>query len=114
MSKQTRSHRTIASHTKSNARKMRVLSTNAESVMWRFLRDRRLQSFKFRRQVPFQNYILDFVCYEKMLVVEIDGGQHSENLQDQIRDRLLAAKGFKTVRYWNNDVIKNAEGVLMD
>jgi very-short-patch-repair endonuclease len=62
----------------------------------------------------FKNYILDFVCFEQKLVVELDGGQHSGNQLDQIRDGVLATEGFKVVRYWNNDVLRNAEGVLID
>jgi very-short-patch-repair endonuclease len=93
---------------------MRVHSTDAEHAMWLILRGRRFQNFKFRRQVPFQNYILDFVCFERKLVVEIDGGQHSESERDAMRDKALSAEGFAVARYWNNDVLKNAEGVQAD
>ena len=81
--------------------------------MWRLLRNRRLAQFKFRRQVPFQSYILDFVCFERRLVVEIDGSQHSPEI-DGLRDDHLAAEGFRIARYWNNDVLQNPSSVLED
>lgn len=82
--------------------------------MRRLLRERRLSAFKFRRQVPFKNYILDFVCFEKRLVIEIDGSQHAESQSDATRDATLAAEGFQTARYWNNDVLKQPTSVLED
>lgn len=82
--------------------------------MWRLLRERRLSAFKFRRQVPFKHYILDFVCFEKRLVIEIDGSQHAESQSDATRDATLAAEGFQTARYWNNDVLKQPTSVLED
>ncbi len=82
--------------------------------MWRLLRDRRLSAFKFRRQVPFKNYILDFVCFEKRLVIEIDGSQHFESPRDSVREAALASEGFSTARYWNNDVLQQPVAVLED
>ena len=82
--------------------------------MWFLLRDRRLDGVKFRRQVPLGPYILDFVCFERRLVVEVDGGQHADSVRDEIRDAHVQAEGFRVVRYWNNDVLKNPEGVLTD
>lgn len=82
--------------------------------MWRLLRDRRLSTFKFRRQVPFKNYILDFVCFEKRLVIEIDGGQHAESQRDAVREAALCAEGFSVARYWNNDVLQQPASVLED
>ncbi|TWB65175.1 very-short-patch-repair endonuclease [Bradyrhizobium sacchari] len=82
--------------------------------MWRLLRDRRLSTFKFRRQVPFKNYILDFVCFEKRLMIEIDGSQHAESRRDTVRDAALAAEGFAIARYWNNDVLQQPTSVLED
>jgi very-short-patch-repair endonuclease len=82
--------------------------------MWRLLRDRRLAAFKFRRQVPFQNYILDFVCFEQRIVIEIDGSQYASSDRDVARDTALAAEGFRTVRYWNNDVLQRPRAVLED
>lgn len=82
--------------------------------MWKLLRDRRFAQLKFRRQVPFQNYILDFVCFEQRLVIEIDGSQHAEQTRDQIRDATLLAAGFRVPRYWNNDVLQRRTAVLED
>ena len=93
---------------------MRHISTDAERKLWFLLRDRRLDGIKFRRQVPFKNYILDFVCFERKLVVEIDGGQHTDSGIDQVRDDFLRAEGFQVARYWNNDVLRNPEGILTD
>ena len=93
---------------------MRSEPTDAEAAMWRLLRDRRLLQFKFRRQVPFGNYILDFVCFEHRLVVEIDGSQHAEATSDMTRDEALAHEGFRVARYWNNDVLQRRTAVLED
>ena len=82
--------------------------------MWRLLRDRRLAPFKFRRQVPFQNFILDFVCFEKRIVIEIDGSQHASSRRDTGREVVLMAEGFRIVRYWNNDVLQQPNAVLED
>ena len=93
---------------------MRREPTDAEATMWRLLRDRRLSAFKFRRQVPFKNYILDFVCFEKCLVIEIDGSQHLDSQTDLARAAALASEGFETARYWNNDVLRQPVAVLED
>ena len=91
---------------------MRQSFTNAEGTMWRLLRSRRFVGFKFRRQVPFRQYILDFVCFERRIVVEIDGSQHAESTRDATRDRVLRNAGFQTIRYWNNDVMARPVSVL--
>ncbi|GLR84026.1 hypothetical protein GCM10007857_07360 [Bradyrhizobium iriomotense] len=78
------------------------------------LRDRRLSAVKFRRQVPFKHYILDFVCFEQRLVIEIDGRQHSESRSDATREAALIAEGFRIARYWNNDVLQQPVAVLED
>jgi very-short-patch-repair endonuclease len=93
---------------------MRRDPTDAEAAMWRLLRGRRLAVFKFRRQVPFQNFILDFVCFEKGLVIEIDGSQHTLSGRDTNRDAFLVAEGFQIARYWNNDVLQRPSAVLED
>jgi very-short-patch-repair endonuclease len=93
---------------------MRHQPTDAEAAMWRLLRERRLSAFKFRRQVPFKNYILDFVCFEKCLVIEIDGSQHVKSQGDAAREAMLAAEGFQTARYWNNDVLQRPVAVQED
>jgi very-short-patch-repair endonuclease len=85
-----------------------------DAAMWLLLRDRRLSKVKFRRQVPFRNYILDFVCLERRLVIEIDGGQHADSKRDEKRDAVLASEGFQVIRYWNNDVLRQRNAVLED
>ena len=93
---------------------MRREPTDAESATWRLLRDRRLSQYKFRRQVPFQKFILDFVCFEKRVVIEIDGGQHASSNRDAARESILKAEGFRIERYWNNDVLQQPSAVLED
>lgn len=93
-------------------RRLRQQSTDAETVLWFALRDRRLCGFKFVRQEAIESFIVDFVCRDRKLVVEVDGGQHSENAKDRIRDEALRAAGYKVLRFWNSDVLKNKEGVL--
>lgn len=92
---------------------MRRQMTDAEWALWEALRDRRLGGFKFRRQVPLCGYILDFVCFEARLIVEVDGAQHAENEKDQRRDAVLAGEGFATLRFWNDDVMRNADFVCL-
>jgi very-short-patch-repair endonuclease len=111
---QTPHHRPTPKRTRDFAKKMRREPTDAEARMWRLLRDRRLAQFKFRRQVPFQNFILDFVCFEKRLVVEIDGSQHADSEHDTAREAVLLAQGFRIARYWNNDVLQRYASVLED
>jgi very-short-patch-repair endonuclease len=93
------------------ARRLRRDMTEAEKVMWRILRARQLAGYKFRRQQPIDHYIVDFVCFSHRLVIEIDGGQHMESKSDEIRPRYLARNGFRILRFWNNDVLENREGV---
>jgi very-short-patch-repair endonuclease len=93
------------------ARSLRVDITNAERKLWYALRDRRFAGYKFRRQVPIGPYIADFVCYSARLVVEVDGGQHADSPRDARRDRWFGQNGFRVLRFWNNDVLKNLEGV---
>jgi very-short-patch-repair endonuclease len=95
------------------ARAMRRQMTDAEWMLWEALRDRRLEGFKFRRQVPVMGYILDFVCFEARLVVEVDGAQHAESTRDVRRDAILGAEGFLTLRFWNDNVLENADGVCV-
>jgi very-short-patch-repair endonuclease len=97
----------------SRARSLRARMTDAEARLWFALRDRRFANFKFRRQVPVGPFIADFVCYDARAVIEVDGGQHSESSMDVRRDRWLAANDFVVLRFWNNDVLSNLEGVLM-
>jgi very-short-patch-repair endonuclease len=94
------------------ARELRSRMTNAERKLWFAFKDRRFAAFKFRRQVPVGRYIADFLCFESRLVVEVDGGQHAESARDVERDDWFAQNGFRVVRFWNNDVLQNLEGVL--
>jgi len=108
------SHRPVPKRLRQFGKNMRHEPTDAEAAMWRLLRDRRLSTFKFRRQVPFKNYILDFVCFDKRFVIEIDGSQHAELQRDAVRDAMLSAEGFAITRYWNNDVLQQPTSVLED
>jgi very-short-patch-repair endonuclease len=95
------------------AKELRQNMTDAEQRLWKHLRAHRLNGAKFRRQHPIANYIVDFVCLDASLIVELDGGQHAEQIgYDQKRDALLKQHGFTVLRFWNNDVLQNTEGVL--
>jgi very-short-patch-repair endonuclease len=111
---QTPHHRPTAKRIRNFAKAMRREPTEAELAMWRLLRDRRLALFKFRRQVPFQNFILDFVCFERRIIIEIDGSQHAASERDATREAALLAEGFRIERYWNNDVLQQPLAVLED
>jgi very-short-patch-repair endonuclease len=102
----------VKSEMRQRARALRARMTDAECKLWFALRDRRFAGFKFRRQVPIDRFIADFVCFEARLVIEVDGGQHAGSLRDRWRDRWFAANGFRVVRFWNNEVLSNLEGVL--
>src|SRR5581483_1850237 len=93
------------------AKVLRRRSTDAEQQLWRLLRSRRFADVKFRRQVPIGSWIADFVSFERRLVVDADGGQHNESRADVRRDRDLMARGFRAIRYWNNDVLARPESV---
>jgi very-short-patch-repair endonuclease len=101
-----------AGEKRDTARTLRRNATDAERAMWRLLRDRRLAGIKFRRQVPIGPFIADFASIAHRLVVEIDGGQHAESPSDARRDAFLAAEGWRVLRFWNNDVTQNRDGVL--
>lgn len=96
------------------ARKMRKSPTEAENKMWNLLRNRGVLGAKFKRQHPCGPYILDFVCLERRLVVEVDGSQHADSLHEESdaeRSTFLASHGFHVLRFWNNEVLENPEGV---
>ena len=94
-------------------RRLRKSMTDAERRLWRALRNRQLAGHKFRRQHPIPPYVADFACVERGLIVEVDGGQHSERAEaDAVRTRALQARGFRVIRVWNNDVMANLQGVL--
>ena len=94
------------------ARRLRANQTDAETVLWNRIRNRQIDGHKFARQVPIGRYICDFVCREARIVIEVDGGQHNDSAEDIIRDRYLSAEGYRVLRFWNNDVLGNLEGVL--
>ena len=95
------------------ARKLRKQPTDAENILWSRLRYRQLPDYRFRQQAPIGKYIVDFLCYRPRLIVELDGGQHQEQADyDNERTRWLESRGFKVIRFWNDDVLKETDGVL--
>ena len=95
----------------SRARQLRHTMTDAEHALWRILRNRQFAGVKFRRRVSIGPYIADFICFDARLVIEADGGQHNKSCADMARDAWFAAEGFRVLRFWNNDILKNPEGV---
>jgi very-short-patch-repair endonuclease len=95
------------------ARRLRVNQTDAERVLWNRIRNRQIDGHKFARQLPIGAYVCDFVCREKQIVLEVDGGQHTDSATDAVRDEYLVAEGYRVLRFWNNDVLGNLDGVLM-
>ncbi|HYG91676.1 MAG TPA: endonuclease domain-containing protein [Azospirillum sp.] len=96
---------------KYRARELRTQPTDAERKLWRMLRGSQLGGWRFRRQHPIPPYIADFACLEAKLVVEADGGQHADSAYDDVRDRHLRSLGWRVLRFWNNEVLSNPEGV---
>ena len=94
------------------ARRLRSNSTDAERHLWNRLRSRAIDNCKFVRQEPIGRYVVDFVCRERRLIVEVDGGQHSDSESDRLRDQWLTEHNYRVLRFWNNDVLKNMDGVL--
>ncbi len=94
------------------ARRLWREMTDAERKLWQVLRAHRFRGAGFRRQVPLGPYIADFVCHARRLVIEVDGGQHSGSTSDAVRDEWLEAEGYRVLRFWNNEVLGNLEGVL--
>lgn len=98
---------------RTRARQLRKNPSDAERLLWQKLRFWQVDGCKFRRQQCLGNFIVDFVCLEKRLIIEVDGGQHAEYLDyDAGRDAWLRKQGFVVLRFWNNDVLKNIGGVL--
>ena len=94
-------------------KKLRSEKTNPEYLLWSFLRNRRLAGYKFRRQQILNGFIVDFVCLEKMLVVEVDGEHHADQIaQDEARTKKLHQYGFQVLRYWNKDILNDVSLVL--
>ena len=105
----------VPSKLRSNARALRKNSTDAERILWSELRDHRLNGAGFRRRVPIQNYIADFVCHAAKLVIELDGGQHFSDHAEQAdaaRSAVIEANGYRVLRFSNHDVMTNRTGVL--
>jgi very-short-patch-repair endonuclease len=97
---------------RTQARNLRHASTDAEQQLWHLLRSRQIAECKFRRQVPLGCWIVDFVSFEYRLIVEADGSQHADSARDQVRDADLQKRGFRILRFWNNDILYNSAGVL--
>jgi very-short-patch-repair endonuclease len=95
------------------SRTLRTSATDAERKLWRYLRDSQLNGARFRRQHPEGIYVLDFACVQQHLAVELDGGQHADDVaRDERRTAFLETQGWRVQRFWNNDVMGNIEGVL--
>ena len=106
----------IAKHKLFSARNLRKNQTPQEIILWSRLRSRRFLGIKFRRQYPIGKYIVDFICLGKKIIIELDGWQHKEERQkryDKERDKFLENKGFKMLRFWNNEVNSNLNGVIL-
>ena len=100
-------------NTTTTARRLRRHQTDAERILWFRLRGRRLADWKFKRQVPIDRFIVDFVCADAKLIIELDGSQHADRTHhDEERTRTLEAMGYLVLRFWNNDVMSNLDGVL--
>jgi very-short-patch-repair endonuclease len=97
--------------TLAKAQRLRREMNDAERKLWSALRNRQLNGAKFRRQQPIGPFIADFVCQERRLIIEADGGQHSESITDERRTAFLESKGYRVLRFWNNDILSNLDGV---
>jgi len=95
------------------ARNLRKEQTEAERLLWSYLRNRQMEGCKFRRQWPIGSYIVDFACLSRKLLIELDGGQHAEAIvYDEDRTKFLEAKGYRVIRFWNNEMLLETEAVL--
>ena len=104
--------RRMAPDTRTRTRRLRRDSTDTENALWNLVRGRQLLGYKFRRQMPIGSYIADFVCLERKLIVELDGGQHQEQTDyDAERTRWLESQGFRVIRFWNNQVLEETDAV---
>ena len=92
---------------------MRKNATDAERLLWRHLRGKNMAGVKFRRQQPLGNYIVDFISHSRRLVIELDGGHHAlQREKDALREQFIEQEGYRILRFWNNEVLQNLEGVL--
>ena len=99
------------------ARSLRKNLTDAERKLWYALRSGQLDGYRFRRQHPMGPFVVDFICLEKKLIVELDGDRHGKAVhksRDEKRDEWLKSRGYYVLRFWNNDVYSNLDGVLLD
>ena len=94
------------------ARKLRKNPTEAEKRLWSRLRGEQL-GVRFTRQYPIGNAVVDFACRTLRLAIELDGGQHADSEVDAVRTRMIEAQGYRVIRFWNNDVLGNTDGVLL-
>uniref|UniRef100_Q07IT1 DUF559 domain-containing protein n=1 Tax=Rhodopseudomonas palustris (strain BisA53) TaxID=316055 RepID=Q07IT1_RHOP5 len=94
------------------ARRLRRNATDAETALWQKLRARALLGHKFVRQEPIGHYTVDFICRERRLIIEVDGGQHAASPRNEVRDQWLRDRNYRVLRFWNNDVLGNINGVL--
>jgi len=101
----------LSAKSKAIVKRLRRDMTGAEKKLWYSIRRKQL-GVKFRKQQPLGRYIVDFVCFEKKMIIEIDGGEHFENKDDEIRDEWFKRQGYKILRFWNNDVLTNTDGVI--
>jgi very-short-patch-repair endonuclease len=102
----------LMNSTSTIAKKLRKRQTEAEKRLWRHLKAKQLEGVKFRRQEPFGKYIVDFASFDRKLVIELDGGRHADEMRDAGRDAWLGTQGFKVLRFWNNEIFENFDGVL--
>ncbi len=107
-------HKSISSGHRGFAKQMRSDATKAENMLWQALRRGQLEGAKFKRQVPIDGYIVDFVCFEHRLIIEVDGSQHAESSADRKRDTHFAKAGFQILRFWNDEVTGNLDGVCRE
>lgn len=94
------------------ARKLRQVDNDAEELLWSELRGRRLNGYKFVRQFPIGPYFADFVCREKMLVIEVDGSHHADSVHDERRNNFMNMNGWSVARFWTTDVLRELQSVL--
>ncbi len=97
---------------RAQAKRLRSNMTDAERRLWYRPRANRFGGLKFKRQARIGPYIVDFICFEHKLIIELDGGQHAENARDRARDAWLTSEGYRVIRFWNNDVLKRTSAVL--
>ncbi len=102
----------ISDKMRDRSRDLRCNQTDVERILWRHLKARQVNGWRFRRQHPIEPYIADFACIEAMLIVEADGGQHAESVHDAVRDAYLRKAGWRVLRFWNTDILQNMEGMF--